>query len=273
NKLQSSLTIDNPIASDLDYMRPSMLANLTEAAQRNADHGAEDVRLYEAGPVYPGDQPNDQRMMAAGVVRAPKARHWQGAPPAFDAFSAKADVLAVLAALDQPGDRFQVGPAEGPQWHPGRSATLRLGPKTIVATFGELHPAFLKALRADGPMLAFEIALDALPAPKTKGTKTRSAFEKADQTPIRRDFAFVVEEKVPAGDIVRMAMKADPKLVTAARAFDVYRGAGVGEGKKSVAIEVTIQPRGAAMTDEQIEAVAQAIVKSVGKATGAVLRG
>jgi phenylalanyl-tRNA synthetase beta chain len=273
NHLQDALTIDNPIASDLDYMRPSMLANLAEAAQRNADHGADDVRLFEAGPVYPGDKPADQRAMVAAVVKTAKARGWQGAATPYDVFAAKADLFAALTALDQPPDRFQVGPADGPQWHPGRAGTLRLGPKQIVASFGELHPAFLKALRADGPILAFEIALDALPAPKAKATKTKAKFEKADQTPVKRDFAFVVEEKVPAGDIVRMALKADPKLVAAARVFDVFRGPGIGDGKKSIAIEVTLQPRGKAMTDEEIEAVSQAVVKSVAKATGAVLRG
>jgi len=273
NALQSALTVDNPIASDLDYMRPSMLANLAEAAQRNADHGAEDVRLFEAGPVYPGDKPSDQRMMVAAVVKAAKARHWQGQLAPYDSFAAKADLFAVLAALGQAPDRFQVGAPEGPHWHPGRAGTLRLGPKQVVASFGELHPGFLKALRAEGPIVALEIALDALPEAKAKASKTRPVLDKADQTPVRRDFAFVVEEKVPAGDITRMAMKADPKLVTAARVFDVYRGAAIGEGKKSVAIEVTIQPRGAAMTDEQIEAVARAIVASVSRATGAVLRG
>ncbi|HEY7800515.1 MAG TPA: phenylalanine--tRNA ligase subunit beta, partial [Hyphomonadaceae bacterium] len=273
NQLQGALTIDNPIASDLDYMRPSMLANLAEAAQRNADHGAEDVRLFEAGPVYLGDKPADQRMTVAAVVKASKGRDWRGASLAYDAFSAKADLFAVLTALDQGPDRFQIGAPEGPHWHPGRSGTLRLGPKQIVATFGELHPAFLKALRAEGPIVALEIALDALPAAKAKTGKTRPVLDKADQTPVRRDFAFVVDEKVPAGDITRMAMKADPKLVAAARVFDVFRGSGIGEGKKSIAIEVTLQPRGQAMTDEQIEAVAQAIVKSVAKATGAVLRG
>jgi phenylalanyl-tRNA synthetase beta chain len=273
NQLQSSLTIDNPIASDLDYMRPSMLANLAEAAQRNADHGADDVRLFEAGPVYPGDKPEDQRIQVAAVVKAAKARAWQGAPASYDAFAAKADLFAMLTALDQSPDRFQVGPPDGPHWHPGRAGTLRLGPKQIVASFGELHPAFLKALRAEGPILAVELVLDALPSPKAKTGKTKPVFEKADQTPVKRDFAFVVDEKVPAGDITRMAMKADPKLVTAARVFDVYRDANIGEGKKSIAIEVTLQPRGQAMTDEQIEAVASAIVKSVSKATGAVLRG
>lgn len=273
NKLQDALTIDNPIASDLDYMRPSMLANLAEAAQRNADHGASDVRLFEAGPVYPGDKPEDQRMHVAAVVKAAKGRDWQGAPAAYNAFSAKADLFAILQALDQSPDKFQVGAAEGAHWHPGRAATLRLGPKQIVASFGELHPAFLKALRVDGPVLAIELALDALPAAKAKAGKTRPVLDKADQTPVNRDFAFVVDEKVPAGDITRMAMKADPKLITAARVFDVYRGASIGEGKKSVAIEVTLQARGSALTDEQIEAASSAIVKSVAKATGATLRG
>jgi len=272
NKLQASLTIDNPIASDLDYMRPSMLANLAEAAQRNADHGASHVRLFEAGPVYPGDKPDDQRMHVAAVVKAAKARDWQGAPAAYNAFSAKADLFAILQALDQSPDKFQVGAAEGAHWHPGRAGTLRLGPKQVVASFGELHPAFLKALRVDGPVLAIELALDALPAAKAKTGKTRPVLEKADQTPVTRDFAFVVEEKVPGGDITRMAMKADPKLITAARVFDVYRGANIGEGKKSVAVEVTLQARGTALTDEQIEAASSAIVKSVAKATGATLR-
>jgi len=273
NKLQDALTVDNPIASDLDYMRPSMLANLAEAAQRNIDHGASDVRLFEAGPVYPGDKPNDQRMHVAAVVKAAKGRDWQGASAPYNAFSAKAELFAVLQALDQSPEKFQVGTPEGAHWHPGRAGTLRLGPKQIVASFGELHPAFLKALRVDGPVLAIELALDALPVAKAKAGKTRPVLDKADQTPVTRDFAFVVEEKVPASDITRLALKADSKLITAARVFDVYRGANIGEGKKSVAVEVTLQPRGAALTDEQIEAVSSLIVKSVAKATGATLRG
>ncbi len=273
NNLQDALTIDNPIASDLDYMRPSMLANLAQGAQRNADHGADDVRLFEAGPVYPGDKPTDQRMHVAAVVKAAKARDWQGAPAPYTAFSAKADLFALLQSLDQSPEKFQIGPVDAPYWHPGRSGTLRLGPKQVIATFGELHPAFLKALRVDGPVIAIELALDALPQTKAKPTKTRAVLDKADQTPIRRDFAFVVDEKVAAGDITRTALKADPKLITAARIFDVYRGAGIGDGKKSVAVEVTLQPRGQAMKDEEIDAVSQAIVKAVAKATGATLRG
>ena len=272
NNLQAALTVDNPIASDLDYMRPSMLANLAQAAQRNADHGADDVRLFEAGPVYPGDKPTDQRMHVAAVVKAAKARDWQGQPAPHNAFSAKADLFALLQSLDQSPDKFQIGPVDAPYWHPGRAGTLRLGPKQVIATFGELHPGFLKQLRVDGPVIAIELALDALPAAKAKPTKTRAVLDKADQTPVRRDFAFVVEEKVAAADITRAALKADPKLITAARIFDVYRGASIGDGKKSVAIEVTLQPRGSAMKDEEIEAISQSIVKAVAKATGASLR-
>ena len=273
NNLQAALTVDNPIASDLDYMRPSMMANLAQAAQRNADHGADDVRLFEAGPVYPGDKPADQRMHVAAVVKTARARDWQGQPAPYNAFSAKADLFALLQSLDQSPDKFQIGPVDAPYWHPGRAGTLRLGPKQVIATFGELHPGFLKQLRVDGPVIAIELALDALPVAKAKPTKTRAVLDKADQTPVRRDFAFVVEEKGAAADITRAALKADPKLITAARIFDVYRGASIGDGRKSVAIEVTLQPRGSAMKDEEIEAISQSIVKAVAKATGASLRG
>jgi phenylalanyl-tRNA synthetase beta chain len=271
--LSDALVIENPIASDLDYMRPSMLANLAEAAQRNADHGAEEVRLFEAGPIYLGDRAGDQRLQVAAIVRPKAIRNWQGGAVSFDAYAAKADLLALMAALDQPADKFQIGAPEGPHWHPGRAATLRLGPKTVVATFGELHPGFLKALKCDAPMLAIEVNLDALPQSKARAGKTKPKLEQADQTPIRRDFAFVVDENVPAGDIVRLAAKADPKLITAVRAFDVFRGPAIGDGKKSIAIEVTIQPRGEAIKDEQIDAIARSVVQGVGKGAGGILRG
>jgi phenylalanyl-tRNA synthetase beta chain len=273
NALSEALVVDNPIASDLDYMRPSMLANLAEAAQRNADHGAEEVRLFEAGPVYLSDKPDGQRAQVAAVIRPRPIRNWQGGAVSYDTFAAKADLNALMQALDQSPDKFQVGAPEGAHWHPGRAATLRLGPKTIIATFGELHPGFLKKLGCDAPMLAIEVNLEALPTPKAKSGKTKPTLAKADQTPIRRDFAFVVDEKVAAGDITRLALKADPKMIASARIFDVFRGPGIGEGKKSVAIEVTIQPRGEALKDDQIEAIAKSIIAGVAKGTGATLRG
>lgn len=272
NALDPALVIDNPIASDLDYMRPSPLAHLAEAAQRNTDRGVDDVRLFEAGPAFGGDRPGDQRTVLSAVVLPRAARHWAGGRPPYDAFAAKADVEAVLAAIDYPADRLMVGEPDGPHWHPGRSATLRMGPKVVAARFGELHPAFLKSLGVDGPMAAFEIVLDALPAPRAKSGKTRAPFEAPDQTPVKRDFAFVVPEAVAAGDIVRLAAKADPKRIASVGVFDVYRGSGVPEGMKSVAVEVTIQPRGAALTDAEIETLAAEIVRAVGKGTGATLR-
>ncbi|MEM6626397.1 MAG: phenylalanine--tRNA ligase subunit beta, partial [Pseudomonadota bacterium] len=272
NALHSGLVVDNPIASDLDYMRPSILANLAEAAQRNADHGAGEVRLFEAGPVYRGDGPKEQASIVSALVRPKPARHWAGAPKPYDAFAAKADAFALLEALGQPADRFQIGEIDADYWHPGRSATLRMGPKNIIARFGELHPATLKALDVEGPIAAFELDLGALPTPKAKGGKTKPKLNKADLTPIVRDFAFETVDETPAGEIARLAGAADKALITGARVFDVYRGKGVEDGHKSVAIEVTLQPRGEALTDKDIDAVADKIVKAVAKGVGARLR-
>jgi phenylalanyl-tRNA synthetase beta chain len=270
--LNDRLLLENPIAAELCYMRPSMLPNLIEAAQKNLDRGARTVRLFEAGPVYEGDEPEDQKARIAALIAGHADRHWTGRCPPYDAFAAKADLLAALEALDQPAERFQIAPPVGPLWHPGRAATIRLGPKTIIGSFGEIHPAILKALRAEGPMVAFELALDNLPAVKARSSKTRPLLDRRHLTPIRRDFAFVALERVTAGDIVRAAMKADPKLIVSANVFDVFRGPSLGEGQKSVAIEVTIQPKAEALKDEQIDAICKSIVQAVGKATGATLR-
>ena len=273
NNLQTALMVDNPIASELNYMRPSALANLAIAAQRNIDHGAEEIRLFETGPVYLGDGPKDQRMAVTGLVKPKPARHWDGAAPAYDAFAAKAELFALLAALDQPGERFQIGDAPNSAWHPGRAGVLKLGPKNLVATFGELHPGLLKSLDVDGPMIGFELILDALPMPKQKGGKTKSRLDKPELTPVRRDFAFLVDATTPAADLVKSASGADKKLIESARIFDVYSGQGVPDGKVSIALEVTLQPREKTLTDDEIDAVAANVVKAVSKATGGELRG
>ncbi len=273
NALSDALTVENPIASDLDYMRPTMLANLAEAAQRNSDHGAQDVRLFEAGPVYDSDAPDGQRTLICALVQAGKTRHWTGGDDGYDAMRAKADAFAVLEALGQAPDKLMVMEPAGPHWHPGRAATLRLGPKNVLATFGELHPGFLKALDVSGRVAAVEIDLGAIPEPRSKGGKTRPTLDKADQTPVRRDFAFVVDEAVAAEAIVKAARKGEQKLISAVSVFDVYRGTGLDDGKKSVAIEVTLQPRGEALKDADIDKIAKAIVASVEKATGGTLRG
>ncbi|MBY9065590.1 phenylalanine--tRNA ligase subunit beta [Hyphomonas sp. WL0036] len=271
-KTEDALAVANPVASELNYMRPSALGNLAQAAQRARNRGERTVRLFEAGPIYLGDGPKDQRTVIAGLVLPASERHWQGRAAPYDAYSAKADLFALLAALGQPGDRFQVGAPTQPQWHPGQAASLKLGPKMTVANFGALHPGLLKALDVDGPAYAFELNLNALPVMKVKATKTKSVLERAELTPIRRDLAFVVEQGVAAGEIVRHAQSADKQLIAAIDVFDVYQGQHVGEGRKSVAIEVTLQPK-EALKDDQIQQVMERIVAAVTKGTGGVLRG
>ena len=179
--------------------------------------------------------------------------------------------MALLDELGAPNLQVAQGTAS-PWWHPGRSARLQLGPKTVVAEFGELHPAILKALDAEGPMLAFELDLGAIPEPKKKPTKTKAALALSPLMPLSRDFAFLVDRDRAAGELVRAALGADKALVTAARVFDVYEGAGVPEGQKSVAIEVTIQPRDKTLTDAEIEQLSAKIVAAAEKAAGAKLR-
>jgi phenylalanyl-tRNA synthetase beta chain len=162
----------------------------------------------------------------------------------------------------------------GPAWfHPGRSGTLQMGPQLVLGHFGELHPRVLKELDAEGPLAAFEIILEKLPAPRAKPTKAKPVLDKSDFQPLSRDFAFLVDRGVLAGDLIRAAQGADKKLITGVDVFDVYTGTGVPEGKASVALSVTLQPREKTLTDAEIEALSAKIVAAVAKATGAVLRG
>ncbi len=272
-----ALKLANPISQDMSDMRPSLLPGLIAAAQRNANMGEPDAALFELGQVFTGDAPEDQHTHATGLRRAGatltgSGRDWRDGGT-IDAYDAKADAMALLAELGIATDKLNVA-AETPDWyHPGRSGVLKLGPKTVLARFGALHPRVLKAMDASGPMVAFEVLLDALPGQKRKATRARSALDLASLQPVRRDFAFVVDRTVPALDIVRAAAKADQKLVTGVRVFDVFEGASLGEDRKSVGIEVTLQPRANTLTDEAIETVSQGIVAGVEKATGAVLRG
>ena len=275
---QPELTLANPIAADLSDMRPSLIPGLAAAAQRNADRGYNDVALFEVGQIFKGDQPDQQFTAATGVRRAlAKAsgigRHWSTPATPVDAFDAKADALAVLAAAGVPVQSVQVV-AGGPAWfHPGRSGTLQMGPQTVLGYFGELHPQALEALDADGPMVAFEVILERVPEPKAKATRAKPALDLSPFQPLERDFAFIVDRTVKAGDMVRAAQGADRKLITTVNVFDVYEGKGVAQDKKSIAIAVTIQPREKTMTDDEIEALAGKIVAEVTKKTGGTLRG
>ena len=267
-----ALSIANPVASELNQMRPSILGNLALAAQRAFDHGVRGARLFEAGPIYLGDEPGDQRDVIAAIVRPFKQRHWQGPPHDYDAYKAKADLFALLEAIGHAPSKFQIHAPEVSHFHPGQGAALKLGPKVTVAHFGALHPGTLKSLRADGPLYGFELSLDALPSAKPGRGKTKPKYAPSELSPIRRDLAFIVSENVAAGDIVRLAKAADKKTVSDARIFDVYQGQGIDEGHKSVAIEVTLQPK-EKITDEDIQGVMDKIIASVAKGAGGKLRG
>ena len=266
----AELVLANPIAAELDCMRPSILPNLIEAAGRNANRGFADAALYEIGPVYLGDGPNEQRTAIGAVLSSHPARDW-GGKPADPLFALKGDLLALLEEIGAPlGSLQTVQGSAGAWWHPGRSASLQLGPKTVVATFGELHPSALKALDVDGPIYGFEITLDDVPPPKRRAVKTKPAFDGSSLMPLSRDFAFLADQNKSAGDLARAAAGADKQLISGVRVFDVYAGKGVPEGMKSVAMEVSIQPRDHTLTDAEIEALTAAVVAAVSKAGGAL---
>lgn len=268
----ATLELANPISTEMSDMRPSLLATLLAAVKRNAARGFTEMALFEIGQVYAGHRPEDERVHAAGVrAGETNPRHWSAERRPVDLFDAKADALAALAAIGAPVHSLQTV-AEGPDWyHPGRVGALMLGPKNRLAVFGELHPRAAAAMDVDGPVAAFEIDLDAVPLPKSTRT-ARSALDASQYQSVTRDFAFVVAGDVAADRIVRAARGADKTLVESVSVFDVFTGAAIGEGRKSVAIEVTLQPRDRTLTDAEIDKTSAAIVAAVEKATGAVLR-
>ena len=266
-----SLRLENPIASDLDQMRPTPVASLAMAAARNAARGFGDVALAEIGGAYRDTSgPTSQLAVAAGVRAGMTAQNWAAPARAVDWLDAKGDMLAVLAALGVPLAAIQVTADAPGFYHPGRSGVVRQGPKTVLGTFGELHPQIRAALDIQGPAVAFEVFLDGVAEPKKrkKGAPDLPQFQ-----PLRRDFAFLVDEAVGAEALLRAARGADKALITDAVLFDRYAGDKLPEGKVSLAIQVTLQPRERTLTDVEIEAAAQKIVAAVTKATGAVLRG
>ncbi|MCC6471776.1 MAG: phenylalanine--tRNA ligase subunit beta [Alphaproteobacteria bacterium] len=270
---QPALALANPISADLDQMRPSILPNLLQAAQRNADRGSPDLALFEVGPVYAGDRPQDQSMHATVVRRGNNApRHWDAKPRPVDAFDAKADAMAVLSLCGVPLGNLQVE-AKPPAWyHPGRAGVLRLGPN-VLASFGELHPRVLKALDVEGPAVGCEVNLTLLPLPKAKASRARPLLKASPFQPVVRDFAFVVDDTIAAEQLVRAARGADKALIAEVGVFDRFSGGALAPGKKSIAIAVTLQPTEATLSEAEIEAVAAKVVAQVAKATGGVLRG
>ena len=262
----ATLRLLNPIATDLDQLRPTPLATIAMAAQRNASRGYPDVNLFEIGPAFRAD---GQTVFAAGIRAGTTLRAWNAPAAGGDAMAAKSDVWAVLSALGVPMEALTVTPDAPSHYHPGRSGTVRQGPKTMLATFGALHPSVLAALDLAGPAVAFEIDLNAIQEPKRrkKGLPDLPAFQ-----PVKRDFAFVVDTIVTAETLLKAARGAERPLISGVALFDLYEGDKMEPGKKSLAIEVTFQPRERTLTDAEIEAAGAKVVAAVAKATGGVLR-
>ena len=271
--IPNSIKLTNPISSDLSVMRSSILPNLINAAVRNAARGILDTAIFEVGPQFAGDQPADQTTAASGIRTGnDMVRHWLGNSRVVDAFDAKADVTAVLNELGIATDRLQVSPQAPSYFHPGRSGSFQQGPKNTLAHFGEVHPRVLKAMDIPGPVAAFEIFLDNVTKPKRKKDAARPHLSLSAFQRVSRDFAFVINEDVTAEMITSAANKVDKELITETDVFDVFAGGNLEEGKKSMALSITLQPMDRTLTDAEIEEVAKKVVASVTKATGAALR-
>jgi phenylalanyl-tRNA synthetase beta chain len=252
-------------------MRPSILGNLIQAAKRNADRGFADVCLFEVGPIYKNPTPEGQEIVATSLRAGATPRHWAVKQRPVDAFDAKADALAALAACGAPVSSLQIT-TDAPGWyHPGRSGCLRLGP-TLLATFGEIHPALLAACDAAGPMTGAEIFFANIPQSRSAST-AKPLLKLAALQSVARDFAFVVDSNVTAAKLIRAVKDADKILIRDVNVFDVYEGERLGSSKKSVAVSVTLQPADKTLTDVEIDALSTKITAAVASATGAVLRG
>jgi phenylalanyl-tRNA synthetase beta chain len=265
------LRLVNPISADLDAMRPSLLPGLIAAVRRNADRGFPDLALFEVGPLYRDDTPTGQVLVAAGLRAGHAgAKNWREGARDVDLYDIKSDALAALAAMGAPVENVQVSTDPAAWYHPGRAGSLHLGLK-LLGAFGELHPAVIDALDARPPLAGFEVFLDAVPEPcagRAKPPLRLSVFQ-----PIERDFAFVVDRDLPAETVLRAARGVDRKLVAEIRLFDVYQGAGLPDGKKSLAITVVLQPQERTLMDAEIEAFSQRLIAQVESATGGQLRG
>lgn len=258
------LTLQNPISTELSVMRPSLLPHLLSAAARNLSRGIAQQSLFELGTTF--HAPRDERISVA-AIRLGAPLHWQGSTPS-DIYTIKADIAAILQLHGLDIAKLTLS-REVPTWyHPGRAGRIALGGKNVLGTFGELHPAILKALDIETPVMAFELNMDALPLPKAA---KRNALAASDYQPVVRDFAFVLDAACPAGDLLAAINKAEKLLIRDVTVFDVYQGKGVAEDKKSIAVSVTLQADDRTLTDAEIDAASKAIIASAGS-IGAILR-
>ncbi len=264
--------LENPISSEMSHMRPSLLPGLLQAAARNQARGFMDLALFEAGDAFHGGEPGEQNTQVSGLLigrTGPKDVH--GASRTVDVYDAKADAEAVLAAIGAPA-KVQIMRGASEWWHPGRHGMICLGPKKVLGVFGELHPKVLREMGIKGTAVAFTLWPAEVPMPK-KASANRGALALNDLQAVERDFAFVVDADVEALTLVNAAAGADKALIADVRVFDEFIGGSLGEGKKSLALTVRLQPKDATLKDADIEAVGAKIVEKVSKATGGVLRG
>jgi phenylalanyl-tRNA synthetase beta chain len=264
--------VANPISSEMTHMRPALLPGLLQAAARNQARGFGDMALFEVGAAFHGGEPEEQHLLISGLLigrTGPKDVH--GSARAVDVYDAKADTEAVLSALGAPA-RAQIFRDVADWWHPGRSGRIALGPKKTLAVFGEIHPKILKAMDVKGPAVGFTVWPAEVPEPRKSGT-SKGALEISDLQAVERDFAFVLDAKVDALTVVNAARGADKALIEDVRVFDEFVGGSLGEGKKSLAITVRIQPSEKTLTEEEIESIARSVVAKVESATGGSLRG
>ncbi len=270
---KESLMIKNPLNSDLNQMRPTILSNLLDAAKRNTDRGFINHSLFEVGPIFKSSKPDGQEMVVSGLKFGKIGeKHWS-TPEAhrpIDIYDAKADALAVLERAGAPVKNLKTSPDVPDFFHPGRSGALCLG-KDVLGFFGEIHPAILDQKGIEDVVVGFEVFLEKIPSSKNKGT-AKPLLNMSPYQPILRDFAFIVDQNVEADTLVRAAKTADKKMIYSANIFDVYRGKGIEDGKKSVAISVTIQPDSQTLTDKEIEGIGQKIIDAVAQKTGGALR-
>ena len=271
-KGREPILLINPIAADLNEMRPSILPNLLLGLKNNIARGYANVSLFEVGPEFYGRQPGEQNLVAAGIRSGNTSKKsWYGEERPYDVFDAKADALAAIAAANGPYDSAQISPDAPEYYHPGRSGALRLG-KNVIAYFGELHPAVLKKLGIKQRVVAFEVILDNIPLPRGNRDKAKKKLELSAFQPVDKDLAFVMSKDVKATDVIAAARNADRNHISEVRVFDVYEGENLPEGKKSQALAITFQPVENTFTDKDIEVLMQKVIVEVGKKTGGELR-
>ncbi|MGL1922617.1 MAG: phenylalanine--tRNA ligase subunit beta [Hyphomicrobiales bacterium] len=270
------LILDNPISVEMSTMRPSLLPNLLAASVRNAGRGIHDQAMFEVGQIFLGSENADQKISAAGMRRgtatlAGQGRHWAGKNSKVDIYDVKADVIGMLNGIGEKAEKFQTVANAPSYYHPGRSGTLQLGPKNIIAHFGEIHPRILKAFGINEVIVAFEINLNAIPLPKQKKIG-KGALNLSNLLEVKRDLAFIVDEKVEAIKLLNAVIGADKKQISGVSLFDVYDGANMEDGKKSLAVEFSIKQSYKTLNDEEITAIMNKVIAKVSKATGGILR-